>query len=47
LATKYQPRAAKEIARLEALMNRGEETKDDFSRLCQYLFDVGSVAATL
>jgi hypothetical protein len=39
------PDAAKEIARLEALMNRGEETDDDFLRLCQLLFDVGSVAA--
>jgi hypothetical protein len=39
------PAAAKEIARLEALMNRGEESKDDFLRLCQLLFDVGSVAA--
>lgn len=38
------PDAAKEIARLEELMNRGEETKDDFLRLCQLLFDVGSVA---
>ena len=36
------PAAAKEIARLEDLMNRGEESKDDFLRLCQLLFDVGS-----
>lgn len=39
------PDAAKEIARLEDLMNRGEETKDEFLCLCQLLFDVGSVAA--
>lgn len=38
------PTAAKEIARLEDLMNRGEDTKDDFLRLCQLLFDVGSLA---
>ncbi len=38
------PAAAKEIARLENLMNRGEESKDDFLRLCQLLFEVGSVA---
>ena len=36
--------AAKEIARLEYLMNRGEETKDEFLSLCQLLFDIGSVA---
>jgi hypothetical protein len=39
------PDAAKEIARLEALMNRGEETEEEFRRLCQLLFDVGSIAA--
>jgi hypothetical protein len=39
------PEAAIEIARLEDLMNRGEETKEEFLRLCQVLFDVGSVAA--
>jgi hypothetical protein len=39
------PEAAKEIARLEDLMNRGEETNEEFLRLCQLLFDVGSVAA--
>ena len=38
--------AAKEIARLERLMNGGEETKEEFLRLCQLLFDVGSVAAS-
>ncbi len=38
------PVAAKEIARLEDLMNRGEDTKEEFLRLCQLLFDVGSVA---
>lgn len=38
------PVAAEEIARLEDLMNRGEESEDDFLRLCQLLFDVGSVA---
>jgi hypothetical protein len=37
------PAAAKEIARLEELMNRGEETKEEFLRLCQLLFNVGSV----
>jgi hypothetical protein len=40
------PAAAKEIARLEVLMNRGEETKEEFLRLCRLLFDVGSVAAS-
>lgn len=40
-----KPDAAKEIARLEDLMNRGEETKEEFRRLCQLLHDVGSVAA--
>jgi hypothetical protein len=40
------PAAAKEIARLENLMNRGEETKAEFLQLCQLLFDVGSVAAS-
>ncbi len=40
------PAAAKEIARLEDLMNRGEETKEEFLQLCQLLFDVGSVAAS-
>jgi hypothetical protein len=39
------PDAATGIARLEALMNRGEETKEEFRRLCQLLFDVGSIAA--
>ncbi len=38
--------ATKEIARLEDLMNRGEETKEEFLRLCQLLFDVGSVSAS-
>jgi hypothetical protein len=38
------PVAAKEIARLEDLMNRGEETKQEFRRLCRLLFDVGAVA---
>ena len=38
------PAAAKDIARLQDLMNRGEESQDDFLRLCQLLFDVGSVA---
>jgi hypothetical protein len=40
------PAAAKEIARLEDLMNRGEETKEEFLQLCQLLFDVGSIAAS-
>src|SRR3954447_19813797 len=40
------PAAAKEIARLEDLMNRGEETKEEFLKLCQLLFDAGSVAAS-
>jgi hypothetical protein len=38
------PGAAKEIARLEDLMNRGEETKEEFRYLCRLLFDVGAVA---
>jgi hypothetical protein len=40
------PAAAKEIARLVDLMNRGEETKEEFLQLCQFLFDVGSVEAS-
>jgi hypothetical protein len=40
------PAAAKEIARLEDLMNRGQETRKEFLQLCQLLFDVGSVAAS-
>jgi hypothetical protein len=40
------PAAAEEIARIEQLMNRGEETKEEFLQLCQLLFDVGSVAAS-
>src|SRR5262245_3289864 len=40
------PAAAKEIARLQDLMERGGETKDQFLRLCQLLFDVGSVPAS-
>ena len=40
------PDEAKEIARLEALMNRGEESDEEFLRLCQLLFDVGSTAAS-
>jgi hypothetical protein len=38
------PGAAKEIARLEDLMIRGEETKEEFRRLCELLFTVGAVA---
>jgi hypothetical protein len=38
--------AAKEIARLRDLMDRGEETKEEFLRLCQLLFEVGSVGAS-
>ena len=40
------PAAAKEIARLEGLMNHGKETKEEFLQLCQLLFDVGSVEAS-
>jgi hypothetical protein len=40
------PAAAKEIARLEDLMDRGEETKAEFLELCQLLFDVGAVSAS-
>lgn len=40
------PVAANEIARLDDLMSRGEETKQEFLKLCQLLFDVGSVAAS-
>src|SRR5690242_20739309 len=43
---KTNPEAAEEIARLEDLMNRGAETKEEFLRLCQLLFDVGSVAVS-
>jgi hypothetical protein len=39
------PDAAREIERLAGLMNRGEETKQEFRHLCQLLFDVGSVSA--
>lgn len=38
------PAMRREIARIEDLMNRGEESKEEFLRLCQLLFDVGSVA---
>ena len=38
------PETAKEVARLENLMDCGEETKEEFLRLCQLLFDVGSFA---
>jgi hypothetical protein len=40
------PGAAEEIKRLVALMDRGEESKEEFLQLCQLLFDVGSVAAS-
>ncbi|QDU28257.1 hypothetical protein ETAA8_33570 [Anatilimnocola aggregata] len=40
------PTAAKEIARLEVLLSRGEETKEEFLQLCQLLFDVGSISAS-
>lgn len=39
------PHAAEEIARLEERMHRGEESKEEFLRLCELLFDVGSTAA--
>lgn len=39
------PVAANEIARLRDLMYHGEETAEEFLRLCQLLFDVGSVPA--
>jgi hypothetical protein len=39
------PEAAQEIVRLVELMDRGEETKEEFLRLCQLLFDVGSTTA--
>jgi hypothetical protein len=35
------PEAAREIARLEDLMHRGEETKAEFHRLCELLHEVG------
>jgi len=40
------PTAAAEIARLEKRMRCGEETKEEFLRLCQLLFAVGSVEAS-
>jgi len=40
------PEAAGEITRLQDLMHRGEETKEEFLRLCQLLFDVGAVVAS-
>lgn len=40
------PAVAEEIARLEDLMNRGEETKQEFLQLCELLFAVGSTAAS-
>ena len=43
LAEKH-PIAAKEIARLASLMYRGDETPDEFRRLCQMLFEVGATA---
>ena len=36
--------AADELARLGGLMGRGEETPEDFCRLCQLLHDVGETA---
>ncbi len=39
------PGAAKEIERLVAQMDQGEETREEFLRLCQLLFDVGSTAS--
>jgi hypothetical protein len=39
------PPAAREIARLVGLMNRGEETGEEFRRLCELLVEVGSAAA--
>ncbi len=38
------PAAAKEIAYLDGLMNLGEESTEQFLRLCQLLFDVGSIS---
>lgn len=43
--TQTNPDAAREIARLEDLMNRGEETAEEVRRLCQLLSDVGSFSA--
>jgi len=42
---KSHPAAAKEIMRLEDLMDRGEETKEEFRTLCQLLYNVGSLDA--
>jgi hypothetical protein len=39
------PEAAEEIVRLVDLMDRGEEADEEFLRLCQLLFDVGSTNA--
>lgn len=36
------PVAAKEISRLATLMYRGDETPDEFRRLCELLFEVGA-----
>src|SRR5438552_579371 len=36
------PDQAREIARLEALMHRGEETKEEFRSLCELLHRVGA-----
>jgi hypothetical protein len=44
IVARTNPVAAKEIARLEDLVNRCEESKDDFLCLCQLLFDVGAIA---
>jgi hypothetical protein len=43
LLAETNPGAASEIARLEDLMNRGEERPEEFLRLCQLLHDVGAV----
>lgn len=40
------PEAAREIARLVNLMNRGEESDDECLRLCRLLFDAGSARAS-
>jgi hypothetical protein len=39
---KTNPGAAEEIARLEDLMHNGLESKEQFRRLCQLLYEVGA-----
>ena len=43
LLYRSDPSSAEEIARLEGLMNRGDETDEEFLKLCRLLSDAGAV----